>query len=78
MHREPVKRIILSSISAGDVHLKAVNYLDNGSPAELTQSEWEGVYWAARRQLQGTDPKFLAGALVKKLSERPHRITLMH
>lgn len=36
-----VKRIILSFISAGDMHLKAVNYLVNGAPAELTQSEWE-------------------------------------
>lgn len=40
------------------MYLKAVNYLVNGTPAELTQSEWEGVYWTSQRQLQGIDPNF--------------------
>lgn len=49
-----IKRIILSFISAGDVHLKAVNYLVNGTPAELTRSEWEAsLLDYSQRQLEG-------------------------
>lgn len=59
------------------MHLKAVNCSVNGTPAELMQSEWEGVYWTPQRQLQGIDPKLLDTTLVKTL-QRPHCITLMH
>lgn len=40
----------LSSISAADVHLRAVKHSLHGPPAELT---WERLYWTSLRQLEG-------------------------
>lgn len=39
-----VRRILLSSISRGDVHLKAVKSGVNSTPEELIRREWEAVF----------------------------------